>query len=174
MFVLHLKIEMLTAVSIALSRLASLKTRKGSDPPNSRTQGLNWLPANWPIFSTGTLPVKDTPATLLCEINADVSVSVGMMQSMMGWLFGQHLINSNAILYVLNAGFIAHVFPTLIVGTINRISCHNGKFQGMIPKTTPIGDRNPFSSLNLNLILVIVQHKNNSTLCISELLLMIR
>ena len=132
-----------TAVATAVSSSALGITMNGSLPPNSRTVFLIRRPADAATrLPAASLPVSVTAATrgssrtrLVCtEPTSSVwNAPSGKPAS--------RKISSMASAHcgTMEACFSSPTFPAMRAGAAKRKTCQNGKFQGMMASTGPIG-----------------------------------
>ena len=116
---------------------------KGSLPPNSRTDFLMFSPA---CFATEEpaflLPVMETPAIRLwLKILAIIGIStIILLKILLGNILEINFSIAREVPVVLGACFNKMPFPKTRLGIVNLITCHKGKFQGIIPKIIPKGE----------------------------------
>ncbi len=135
--------RLVTHASTASPRSASSRTRYGSLPPSSRTHFLRRAPASLATaFPAAVLPVRVTAATCLCRMT-DLACATEI-SSVWNSPSGKPASRSSFSMAsaqpgTLGACLSSAAFPPTSVGAANRSTCQNGKFQGMMAKTIPIG-----------------------------------
>jgi hypothetical protein len=132
-----------TAVDTASSRSALGITMKGSLPPSSMTDFLRFLPAALATDRpAASLPVRVTAAIRLSAmIPSTRSEPISSVWKTPSANPARRKTSSiaNAHCGTFDACLRTPVFPAMSAGAANRKTCQNGKFHGIIARTTPIG-----------------------------------
>ncbi len=133
----------LTAVCTVASRSAEGSTMNGSEPPSSRTLFFSACPAvaatDMPALS---LPVRVTAATRGSSMIAATSLlsTKRLLKAPSGRPARRNRSSMrSAVCGTLEACLSSPTLPTMRAGAAKRTTCHSGKFQGMMARTTPIG-----------------------------------
>ncbi len=133
----------LTAVAIARGRSALASTMNGSLPPSSSTVFLMCLPA---VDATSrpapSLPVRVTAATrssaMIAATASDPTSSVWNTPTGAP-ARANRSASASAHCGTFDACLSRPTLPAASAGAANRITCQNGKFQGITASTAPIG-----------------------------------
>ena len=132
-----------TAVRTASSRSALASTTKGSEPPSSSTVFFRASPAAAATdMPAGSLPVRVTAAMRGSWISAATSLDgTNRLEKAPSGRPARRNRSSraSAVCGTLDACFSRPTLPTMRAGAAKRITCHSGKFHGMIASTAPSG-----------------------------------
>src|SRR5690606_7943025 len=114
-------------------------------PPNSRVEGIKFSAAEIPIRRPISVePVKAILSIPLwcCKYSPDLEPRpVTKLKTPLGRTSFSILANSKTLNEVLEEGLNTIVLPAASAGAIFQAAIKNGKFQGTICATTPIGSR---------------------------------
>ena len=136
-------IRAFTAVATARSMSALASTRNGSLPPSSSTAFLTCLPAT----AATALPAPSLPVTVTAAIRSSATMAPTRRASISNvWKTPSGAparwnssASASAHWGTLEACLRSPTLPAIRAGAANRITCQNGKFQGITASTGPSG-----------------------------------